>query len=94
MPTTLAAGCTVDARTHAGRRARERGFDDSGIAHEDQLEGGIVDERAQRAGNALRRTAVATHHIDGDGRHELHARARKGPQTVTILRFRLRPVFR
>ena len=53
------------ARTPAGC-AGERGFDDLGLPDEDELEGGIGGERAQCARNALRRTAVATHHIDGD----------------------------
>ena len=79
MPTTLAAGCTLSARAHAGRRARERGLDDLGFADEDELEGGIGGERAQGAGNAFRRTAVTTHHIDGDGRHASRARTRNGP---------------
>ena len=79
MPTTLAAGCTDSARAHAGGAPRQRGFDDCGVTHEDQLEGGIGGERAQRAGNALRRTAVATHHIDGDRRMR-YERGAEAPQ--------------
>ena len=48
MPTTLAAGCTLDARAQRGRRARERGLDDLGLPDEDELEGRIGGERAQR----------------------------------------------
>jgi hypothetical protein len=62
------------AGTNRGRHGGQRRFDDFGLAHEDQLEGGIGGECAQRAGYALRRTAVATHHIDGDRRHALRAR--------------------
>jgi hypothetical protein len=74
-----------DARAHVGRRTRDSGFDDGRKTHEDQLEGRIGGERAQRAGNALRRTAVATHHIDGDRRHA---------PVLFSLRSRLRPASR
>ena len=80
------------ARTNRRRHESQRGFYDGGVAHEDQLEGGIGDEGVQRSGYALRRTAVATHHIDGDRRHAL--RAGRRPRSATILRSRLRPVFR
>jgi hypothetical protein len=60
------SGVDRHARTNARRRFRQRGFDDLGFPHEDELEGGVGDERSQSARNALRRTAVATHHIDGD----------------------------
>ena len=80
------------ARAHRRRHMGQRGFDDGGVTHEYQLEGGIGGEGAQRSGYALRRTAVATHHIDGDRRHAL--RAGRAPRSATILRSRLRPVFR
>jgi hypothetical protein len=59
-------GMHTHACAYVGRRRGERSFDDLRITHEDQLEGGIGDQGAQRAGNTLRRTAVTTHHIDGD----------------------------
>ena len=67
---------------------------DFGFADEDELEGGIGDESAQRAGYAFRRTAVTTHYVDGDGRHVKNGRGSMTPATRVILRFRLRPVFR
>jgi hypothetical protein len=54
------------AHTHAVIGARERRFDDFGIADEDQFEFAVGFEGAQRTGYAFRRTAVTTHHIDGD----------------------------
>src|SRR4030095_7716310 len=43
--------------------------DDFGFADEDEFEGGVGDQCAQRTGYAFRRTAVTTHYVDGDGRH-------------------------
>ena len=85
MPTTVAAGCTVSARAHRRRRTGQRGFYDGGLAHEDQLEGGIGDECAQRAGYALRQHRC---------RHSSHRRRptacsyerRPSPRSATILR--------
>jgi hypothetical protein len=53
-------------RAHLGGGARELGFNDRGVANQDQLERRIGDESTQRTGYAFRRTAVTTHHIDGD----------------------------
>ena len=81
------------ART-LGARMGQRRLDDFGFADEDELESGIGDEGAQRAGYAFRRTAVTTHYVDGDGRHVEERAGFDDPAARIILRFRLRPVFR
>jgi hypothetical protein len=81
------------ARAHGSRRCRERGFDDLGFSDEDELERRVGFEGAQGTGYAFGRTAVTTHHIDGDGRHA----SGRGPRRVPpqfILRSRRRPASR
>jgi hypothetical protein len=61
----------ANACAQFGRRTGEGGLDDLGLADQDEFEAAIGVERAQGTGYAFRRTAITTHHIDGDGRHAL-----------------------